>query len=325
MDREHGFKGACLVWWGSWRPKMRRILLLTALTGCVSQPTEDSTGYEESFDGDPSLVAFVDNPVAPRPGDSPDVLILAISGHQLHGKGDYHSETLRASGLLDSIADVFRSRGRTVETHAFTDEFFSWEKWVGQTVAVGFIELGEWTEYVNETWIQGFDNPTRVVVVAHGHGVVWSHLLTHMVDIPVDFLIDLDGDSHCWELRSECGEDGDEWGTLIREWSEYHDIQWPFDISRAQNVFTIPGRDERSDVEDVVADSVMFNLEYHAASSEGALRVDTERNVRPGGGRSGLFTNVSLEEKASIYQPWSDAVQAVRATLEQTYFPADEE
>ena len=295
-----------------------RALWVGLLASACTTATPDPPEFHEPFE--PPEVPFVwptanDNP---RPDGSPDVVILTVAGHRPQSDTEYNVEYIAESGLTDSLRERFILEGKTVQIQAFVSEFFSWEEWNGETTARGFLEFIDTLERIQADWIDGFDNPTRLILVGHGHGVVWTHLATHLLQPSVDVLVDLDGHSACWE--APCMGVGNDWGTLIPEWSEYQDVEWAFDISTAEDAITVPNSTQVFDIQDVIPPNTTYNLSFHAQGQEWPFQNDSTPNVRVDGTTTQLYTNSSIEHHRDLYQPWSDAMQYTAAALRSLYF-----
>jgi hypothetical protein len=244
-----------------------------------------------------------------RPADAPDFVVIGVSGHSIEPI-NYNPEYLGAQGTLDVYRDVILSSGHSVRTGRFADNL---ETYVftetGEVAAYGFLDLLETLRNINAEWIADFDNPTRIIVVAHSHGTVWAHTALHVLEqegtpMPVEFLVDIDAVSTGWETHY-LGV-GDEWGTEIPAYSAAHGLTWPFAIENAEDSWPIPGRTWLQDVEDVVPTSVATNLEIW--SNDFTFIHDSESNHRLDGSTSNIFFSMSGVNHESTDEPYSDAV-----------------
>ena len=141
-----------------------------------------------------------------KPPDAPDWIVVAVSGHcippgcELPGT---NNEYLAKDGAAGRIADTLAGWGNSVEVWAYSDEFYNRDSNTaellpgeGDPIYLGFLQLYEDLQFARDTWVADFEDPTRVLVVAHSHGVVWAHTALHVVDdLPVEFMIDFDGKS----------------------------------------------------------------------------------------------------------------------------------
>ncbi len=302
---------------------MRWIWLVAALALCAGCPeglfSDDDDIDIDDNDGDLNL----------RPDDAPDVLILSVSGHNLWfglspectGTG-YNCEYLLQRGTLDAIGQVFLNRGYGVEGWTHVDELYDqYEDIDGdgqeEIVDFGFLALLDEIDWVVENWIADFDNPTRVIVVAHSHGGVWAHsALMLRPSLPVDVLIDLDSNALCWEEDFACALNGDNWQSAINDYVDYYAPDWWFDVGDAGDSWLVPGLDALQDIEDVVPDSVLLNLEVHGST---LLAYDNQFNYRRDGSLTGLWANYFDESHRDITLPGSDAMQWVAESINAVY------
>lgn len=270
-----------------------------------------------------SLVVVVSGCIAednPRPADAPDFVIIGVSGHSVSA-GDYNPEYLYAEGTLNVFRDAIARHGRSVEVYAFTDNLQSYATPDGVPVAYGFLSLLETLSTIRRDWISAYDDPTRVIVVAHSHGTVWAHLALQVLaargePIPVEYLVDIDAVSVGWEDDTFSVGVGDRWRDEILVYSEARGLTWPFAIWHPVDAFAIPGVAGAQDIEDIVPESVSLNLE---SWSDGTSFVyDSEPNHRFDGSTRGVLFFFSGANHSTIHSPVSDAVTGAVATIEAT-------
>jgi hypothetical protein len=187
------------------------------------------------------------------------------------------------------------------------------EPWVD----FGFLTLLYEIDLVLDYWIADFDNPTRVIVVAHSHGGVWAHSALMLRPLlPVDVLIDLDTNALCWEEDLVCGFIGDHWKSEIDYYVQEEDPGWWFDVGNAADSWDVPGMTYLQDIEDLVPNSVLLNLEVHGNSS---LAYDNQYNHRLDGSQTGLWGHYFDESHREITYAGSDAMEWVADSLEAVY------
>ena len=296
---------------------MKYALLLSGLLcSCDTSYTDDTS--DDKPDGSDSVPFEEDNGTNPRPAAAPDVMIFTVSGHNL--SGEFNQEYLLNSGTPGIFANVFIDRGFSVVLYDYVDEFYSWVDHNDAPLVYGFLSLVADLEYVKAEWISNFDNPTRVIIVAHSHGDVWAHIAANLVDIPIDFLIDFDGESTCWENDTICGSFGDRWKKVIDEYRAEYGDPWPFDIAEAADHWSVPGVSQPQDIEELVPDWVSYNIEIHANGYTPPILNDDELNWRLDGSDWNILTFQSNEGHSDVYKPGSDAVNDVTAILEDVYF-----
>lgn len=234
--------------------------LLLTLAGC------DLIG--NPFEGDATTPAPT---TGARPAGSPDVVILAASGHEFTvTSGPYREGYLIRDGAALDVGASLEALGLTVSIWDHGDAFWNHDvdgnAWSpldsAEVVSFGFLQLVVDLEFIRDNWIAAYDNPTRIVVLAHSHGVLWAHLAMHLVtDAPVDALIDLDGDVEGWDQFGPGGVLVDNWDLVIQQYVAATGVDWPFDASAARDSWSVPGEEDLMDIEDVVPASATVNLE----------------------------------------------------------------
>ena len=266
-----------------------------------------------------------------RPTDAPDFIILGISGHDIPLLGsscpsNYNCEYLSERGTLESIRDIAELHGATAGILTYVDELYSWyydQNGDGfanpdEDLAIGFLDLLADIEWINNNWIADFDNPTRVIVVAHSHGGVWAHsaLMLHP-EFPVDILLDLDTNALCWEADLSCLFVGDDWRVEINEFVSTNAPGWWFDVADASDSWQVPGLTELQDIEDIVPSSVFLNVEV---TRDGTTAYDNQRNHRLDGTRTNIFTGYfEGETHGGVTDPDSEPMQWALEIIENTY------
>lgn len=257
-----------------------------------------------------------------RPAEAPDFLIVAVSGHCNPARcgTSYNDEYLHFEGTVDAIAEPMTSAGFSVGYIAFTDNFYD-EPVGGTPSALGYLSLLGTLANVRDQWISDFANPTRLIVVGHSHGAVWSHLALHTLDgwgtpVPVDFLIDLDAVSDGWQEKAFLGF-GDDWGNVLYGYTVREGVSWPFDPWNVVDAFSVPGVGNAEDIEDIVPASALINIEVW--SSDGTSIRDRDQNHRRDGSLTDLYFFMSEENHENTVLPRSDAVQAVQQALRDGY------
>ena len=305
---------------------MKHALLLgIALTGCVTlEENPADTGPDDNDtnlpDDGPGSAFDNETHENPRPADAPDVVILTISGHNSTDNETYNDEYLARSGMPQALANVFLNRGLSAEAYSFADEFYSWEDSSGMPLVFGFLDFLDAMLYVGNEWIADFDNPTRLIIAAHSHGDVWAHTAVNLLPVPVDFLIDFDGESKCWESDFKCASIGDDWSTVIGDWSAANQVEWNFDIRNAADAWYVPGRSAPQDIEELVPESVLYNIEFHANGAVWPIINDDETNLRLDGTNYNIFTYQSAMGHSDVYRPGYDAMNTTEQILQDAYF-----
>lgn len=303
----------------------RRLLLvpaLLALIGCAPGVSTLRPGG-----GAPQL--SISTPaLTPRPAGAPDVLLLAVSGRCPTGcqsPGD-NVDYLTPRGTVQAVAQVLEAQGLTVQRYAVSSnvsrhhvhKVIQAQIGAGNTVPLdqdGFVQLEEKLMAADRDWIAGRRDPTRVVLLAHSHGVVWTHALTRAhPKVPIAAMIDLDGVCDFWEMDNR------------RSIQDYvraagHN-PWNFNLADACGSVRVGH--VRYDLKDVVYPGVAVNLEVQSqrllSRPDGGFLVnlpfDSLKNVRTDGSRTGLSMFRSVGETHSwVSGPGSRAVGWVKAQL----------
>ncbi len=273
----------------------------------------------------PTMPAYSGD-LTPRPQGSPDVLILAVSGRCPCLNGPINNvEYLGQRGTVRALTAAFEALGLSVAhigaSAHLTSHFppSAYESQLGEGVTVappqdGFIQLEDHLKAAYSNLIYGRSNPTRIVLVAHSHGVVWTHALARAhPDIPISLIIDLDGVCDLWEQDNR---------TLIQNYVRAlgHN-PWPFDLSNACGSLRVGNL--RYDLKDLVYPNVAQNLEVQSqrlVSLRGGLHAnfpyDALDNVRPDGSRLGIQTFHSPDDThTTVSLPTSSAMAWVKSSI----------
>ena len=291
-----------------------------ALPGCAPMvqsalfPAPSSTPYSAEL--------------TPRPTDAPDVLLLAVSGRcpvRCQAPDD-NIDYLTPRGTVQAVASVLEAQGLSVVSYAVAGSLGQHtprtisqaQVGPGRTVAAsqdGYLQLEARLNTAYADWIRGRSNPTRVVLLAHSHGVVWTHALARAhPEVPIATMIDLDGVCDVWE--------SDNRRQVQAYVSQLGRNPWGFDL--ADSCGSVRVGNVRYDLKDVVYPNVALNLEVQSqrlVGREGGSVIanfpfDGPQNVRPDGSRTGLLTFRSPgETHSAVSRPDSRAFGWVRAQL----------
>lgn len=293
----------------------------------------ESEGTGDTGDTDTEESGETGEPDPPqRPADAPDWLVITVSGHCIPPgcelPGTNH-EYIADLGTAARFVDALEAWGEEVQLWSYTDELYNRDLATqkllpgeGDPIFYGFLQLHEDLLFVRDAWVGEFDDPTKILVIAHSHGVVWAHTALHVVDdLPIEVMIDLDGKSLAWESENLLLSFGDDWSAEIAAYNEQHGVSWPFDIGDAEAGWDIPGQGSM-DVEDVIPDSVVHNLEIQATSGIVMPFPDTDDNRRLDGTRVGITTFVSeIEDHVEIDNPDAQAIDWALAQFAQLAVP----
>jgi len=231
----------------------------------------------------------------PRPQGSPDIVLLTVSGHNgglsaiLCTSGGNHSYLGDPDEAAEAIARTFSNLGFNGLVGNYAD-FFDGIDADGDGVIDdpeqrGFLQLVALMQDVYYSWIDGFDDPTRIVVVAHSHGAVWAHMAVSVMNhIPIDYLITLDGICFRWECEHQ---------TEIADWLVASGNPYSWDISTPCARWPVTGQSGNFNTEDVVFSNVRINLEVQ---SNGLVTFDAIDNYRLDGTRTNIATYFPANE-----------------------------
>lgn len=303
-------------------PRIARLLLtllacgLCALTACA--PVQQSRAAQ----------AVLGSDLTPRPEGSPDVLLLAVSGRCPPGcqAPTDNIDYLTPRGTVQAVASVFEARGLSVQVYAAASHLglhtpttiSQTQAGAGNTVAAtqqGFVQLEDRLTQAEQNWVRGRSNPTRIVLLAHSHGVVWSHVLARAhPEVQIAAMIDLDGVCDFWETDHR-----QDIRTYIRTLGRN---PWSFDL--ADSCGSVRVGHIRYDVKDVVFPNVVSDLEVQSARLLGRpdgsfmanFPFDSLQNVRLDGSREGVQTFRSESDTHSaVSYPRSRAMAWVLSRL----------
>ena len=246
-------------------------------------------------------------PLVQRPAGTPDVLILSVSGHSdILGlatcSGDNITYLDGPGDAVEALVQLFVGLGLTVETAHFADRLEAPAADPQDPARQGFVELVATLEAAFLDWIDGFSNPTRIVIVDHSHGSNWAHIATSILNAPVEYLITLDGICTLWECEHE---------TDVFAWVTANGL-FAWDISRPCNRWAVPGQAGLRDTKDVVFQTVRFHLEVQSSS---LFPSDGTDNYRIDGSDGGIFRLASTEGHGGVHLAAGSSMAWVMNTI----------
>lgn len=245
----------------------------------------------------------------PRPQGSPDLVLISVSGHvgvlsptncTSADNRTYLADDGQAS---DAVATTLTNLGFGGLVWHYADIFDGVDAnddgVVDDPEARGFLQLIRLLQDIYDNWIAGFDNPTGIVIVAHGHGAVWAHMACSVMDhVPIELLITLDGICDLWECEHQ---------TDVANWLTANGDPYAWDISAPCGLWPVTGQTETFDTEDVVFDNVRYHLEVQSNDLLGFH--DEVDNRRLDGSRRDIATYFSVnEDHNQVRQGTSDAL-----------------
>lgn len=244
-----------------------------------------------------------------RPQGSPDIVLITVSGHvgvltpTNCASADNRSYLADPGEAFDAIAATFLDLGLNGLQWHIADIFDATDAnddgIPDDPEAWGFLQLVDLLQNIYDNWIAGFDNPTAIVIVAHGHGAVWAHMACSVKShIPIQMLITLDGICYLWECEHQAE---------VAAWLVANGDPYAWDISAPCGLWPVTGESTPYDTSDVVFDNVRFNLEVQS-NDLGGLRDEVD-NRRLDGTRTGIATFFSSnEDHYDVYVGTSDAI-----------------
>ncbi len=252
----------------------------------------------------------------PRPEGAPDFVLLTVSGHGgvlsaiTCSSEDNRSYLDDPGEAADRLREVFEDGGLELTEEHFADLLYPPDA-NGDGVSddpdkLAFVNLLDLLDWIYLNWIADYEDPTRIVLVAHSHGATWAHIAVSIRQhIPIAYLVTLDGICFYWEC--EHGED-------VKDWMDNSGEQLAWDISEPCDAFSVPGRSERMSAKDVAFPNVEVNLEVRSSDF---LVSDCCTNLRLDGSRSGIYTYDSPESHANVTLADSEAMDWVVFMIEQ--------
>ncbi|MEM6428699.1 MAG: PKD domain-containing protein [Deinococcota bacterium] len=220
-----------------------------------------------------------------RPTGSPDVVIVGFAGRcgVLVCVAPEENTAYLDGGArtLQTLQNTLQAEGYSVEYQSYAARLSADVPSVFTDPPVGYLEAEAYLENVYNDWIDGFDNPTRVITVGHSHGTVWMNLLLfNQPDISVDYAISLDGICLVW---------WDDHEPSIQDYYDRQGFMRPFPLASGSpcNRIEVSGQLSLKDLNDVMPDNVRVNLEVQAGRF---IPSDTQENFRLDGSRQGIYT-----------------------------------
>ena len=251
-----------------------------------------------------------------RPADSPDVVVFSVSGHApglsaiTCTSADNRPYLGDADGGRAPIEQAFLDLGYTVESIDFSDRLVAQDTNGSGALDdgdyLGFDQLLVAMQFVHTNYMDGFDNPTRIVLVGHSHGATWMHLATAAVPhIPVDHLISLDAICFLWPC---------EHAAEVLDWLQSAGLDPLIDLSDPCDSVAVEGTSALQNVKDVAFDHVRYNLEIQSSDF---LTSDCCSNHRVDGTTTGIATWQAPESHGTVDGANSDAIAWVVDQIRQ--------
>ncbi|MGY2893767.1 hypothetical protein [Deinococcus sp. UYEF24] len=311
-------------------PVALRPLVLFAASLCTAATVLTLSGCAPILTA-PMTQAAYSGDLTPRPAGSPDVLLLAVSGRcPTNCKApEDNIDYLTPRGTVQAVQDTLEAQGLSVVSYAVASNLdrhtvhrvVQAQIGAGRTVPAdqdGFLQLEDRLNTAYADWMRGRSNPTRIVLLAHSHGVVWTHALTRAhPEVPISAMIDLDGVCDFWEMDNR---------RFIQTYVQAYVARvgrnpWGFNL--ADSCGSVRVGNLRYDLKDVVYPNVQADLEVqsvHLLGGGGSVVAnapyDGLQNIRTDGTRQGVQTYRSESETHSaVSSPSGKALAWVKARL----------
>lgn len=299
--------------------------------GFVPTAPKDERGAGQVDDavGDPSLESRPSRGLRTRPAGTPDLVILAISGHcglVCHTRNtwsylDTASDETGGVAVLDSIAGAYTNLGLEVETFSASSFVTAHYSLISEELEPGYLQVQAYLDEVKRESISGFSDPTRVVLLAHSHGTVWASLLAlNNLDVTFDAFISLD--AICWQW----------WGRHKGFISQaFVDSPWalPFPLDQGDpcGSFEVPGAG-RLDINDVVSANIIFGLEARTNtrlfSLDPNVLADDDPNVRINGTSTNIWGIEANETHSDLGRYYNTSIAWISSMITALGLPDHE-
>ena len=266
-----------------------------------------------------------------RPAGAPDLVIISISGHcglvcstrNTWSYLDSASESTGGVAVLDGIVDAYRRLGfNTIETFSASSFVTAHYSSTSGEVEPGYLQAQAYLDEVKAEWIDGYSDPTRVVLLGHSHGTVWASLLAmNNLDVTFDAFISLD--AICWMWWAKHKQYIHE--TFVNgPWK----IPFPLDQGDPCGSLAIPGVKKRMNINDVVSANVIYGLEvrttFRLFSFDPNVLADDDINVRINGSNQNIWGVTAGESHANLGKYYNQSILWVAAMLEALGVPDHE-
>jgi hypothetical protein len=263
----------------------------------------------------------------PRPADAPDVAVIAFSGHcgllcRARNTWSYLDESSDATdgvAVLAGIVRAFERQGLTVEAVSLSSFVEAHPSRISGEIELGYLEGQAYLDYAKRRWIDGVENPTRVVLVGHSHGTVWATLLAmNNLDVGFDYLVSID--AICWQWWAKHK------GHVSRAYVEAGlPIPFPLEQGDPCGTLAVPGQRGRYDINDVVPANVAYGLEirtpFRIFSLDPNVLYDDDVNVRINGSVDNIWGIEATVAHNGVGRSYSPAVAWVGTMIDLLGLP----
>ena len=254
-----------------------------------------------------------------RPLDAPDVVILGFAGRCGIGFLDCSAPTDNYS-YLDRDAKTLQTLEATFQSLGYTTEKFSFRAHLLDDASRGLgYQAAEYAlEAIRDLWIRDYENPTRVVLVAHSHGNQFMSLLAmNHPEVTFDYAVYLDAVCFRWDAdHVKSGRFGSVYGSQAN---------WPKPLNTlgaACDTVKLPGISDYQDISDVVPENVTYALEVRSNGISGIPAMyDDEKNHRFDGSRRYIESIYKNEGHMRVDDSDSAAIGWVTSTIANVGLP----
>lgn len=261
-------------------------------------------------------------PTAVRPEGTPDLVVIAISGHcglvcntrDTWSYLDKASESTGGVAVLDGIVRAYAELGfENIETFSASSFVTAHYSEISDELEPGYLQVQGYLDEVKRELIDGYVNPTRVVLVGHSHGTVWASLLAmNNLDVTFDAFISLDAICWMWWAKHK---------QFIYE--TFVDGPWPLPFPLDQGdpcgTLQIPGQRHRANINDVVSANVIYGLEvrtsFRLLSFDPNVLADDDVNVRINGTDTNLWGVVARESHSNLGRYYNQSITWVESMV----------
>ncbi len=277
-----------------------------------------------------------------RPAGSPDVVVIGFSGRcaSLPVVGDGCNPPFDNYGYLDdevfprsstprqtaqAVVGAFRNLGYSTEYFDVSAFLYAHISGISRQQENGYLEAEGYLRRVYDYWIKGFENPTRMVLLAHSHGTVWASLLAwNHPEVRFDYFIYLDAICSFWDTDNMRNN------RIIQNYYDVRGLRRPFPLNDDEDgnpckVIAVPGQSARQDLNDVVPANIKVGLEVVSRSPANLAPVnfiyDDDPDYRLDGSQAHIFRFQSREDHSGVTARSSDAMQWVVARIREIGLP----
>jgi hypothetical protein len=216
---------------------------------------------------------------------------------------------LQTDGAMDDLARVYTAHGKTVKQLHYVDFLYNIRQ--GTRISqYGFLQAETDLKAIRAAAVDGVRNPSKIVLVAHSHGVVWSHIIADLFPtLPVEAQVDLDGVCLKWS--------SDHRGFFDDYFADQGGNPWPWDISRPCDLQFLPPASGRVlDISNQTSANVKLNVEAQSKTWQPSVN-DNVTNAARDPSRTVIVTKrFATLGHSGVNQPGSASLEWVKSMLD---------